>query len=190
MSLMAAGKREFFSLVVLDLKPLDFWPKGSSVNSPCWGWVGSLRMEASLLWTCCGRCSAVRALEFWWSAVLYTLCRCLRSKAEAVPDGGTAGQDYLNNAAVEVGEDLRWHAKLPQPPQNIHLLLDPFTSCLVVFEWPSEVITDVDAQVSDAAHPLLLKLSDVQWPMRPLLLPHVNLGWAINRQNRLIQVFG
>ena len=50
-SLMAVEKKESFSLVVLDLTPLYLQPEGRSGNSPCWGWVGSLRMEAALLRT-------------------------------------------------------------------------------------------------------------------------------------------
>lgn len=42
----------------------------------------------------------------------------VQSRSAAVTDGDTAGQDALNNAA-EVAEDLRRHAKLPQPPQKI-----------------------------------------------------------------------
>ena len=47
----------------------------------------------------------------------------VQSRSAAVPDGDTAGQDALNNAAVEVSEDLRRHAKLPQPPQGVPPLL-------------------------------------------------------------------
>ena len=43
----------------------------------------------------------------------------VQSRGAAVPDGDTAGQDALNNAAVEVSEDLRRHAKLPQLPQEV-----------------------------------------------------------------------
>ena len=50
-SLMAVGKKEFFSLVGLDLTPLYLQNEGRSVNSPCWGWVGASRMEVTLLWT-------------------------------------------------------------------------------------------------------------------------------------------
>ena len=69
-------------------------------------------------------------------------------------------------------EDLRWHAKLPQPPQKLQPLLCPLYQLRGV-EWPSEVLTDVDAQVFEAAHPLYFKLPDVQWLMRSPLLPHV-----------------
>lgn len=50
-SLMAAGKKEFFSLEVLHFTLLYLRPEGRSVNSPWWGWEGSLRMEATLLVT-------------------------------------------------------------------------------------------------------------------------------------------
>ena len=50
----------------------------------------------------------------------------VRNRSAAVPDGDTAGQDALNSsAAVEVAEDLRRHAKLPQPPQKMQPLLGP-----------------------------------------------------------------
>ena len=45
------GKKEFFSVVVLELTLRYLWPESRSVNHPCWGWVGSLRMEATVLWT-------------------------------------------------------------------------------------------------------------------------------------------
>ena len=58
----SCGRR--LSLAVLDLTLLYLWPEGRSVNRPCWGWVGSLRIEAALLWTpkpyqsyCWSRCS-------------------------------------------------------------------------------------------------------------------------------------
>ena len=49
-----------------------------------------------------------------WSPAdhLGSLYHSLQSKAAAVPDSDTAGQDALNNAAAEVAEDLRRHAKL------------------------------------------------------------------------------
>ena len=97
----------------------------------------------------------------------------VQSRSAAVPDGDTAGQDALNNAAVEDAENLRQHAKLPQPRQKIQPLLGPLYQLCGV-EWPSEVITDLDAQVFKAAHPLYFKLPDVQWPMRSPLLPHVH----------------
>ena len=50
----------------------------------------------------------------------------------SVPDGDTAGQDALNTTVVEAAEDLRQHAKLPQPPQDIQPLLGLFTSCVVL----------------------------------------------------------
>ncbi len=50
-SLMAEGKKEFLNLEVLHFTHLYLRPEGRSVNSPCCGWVGSLRMEAALLWT-------------------------------------------------------------------------------------------------------------------------------------------
>ena len=50
-SLMAVGQKEFYSLEVLDLKLLYLRPEGINQESPYWGWVGSLRMEAALLWT-------------------------------------------------------------------------------------------------------------------------------------------
>ena len=61
---------------------------------------------------------------------LRSLCNTLQAFAvqsisAAVQDGDTAGQDALNNAAVEVAEDLRRNAKLPQPPQKIQPLLGP-----------------------------------------------------------------
>ena len=49
----------------------------------------------------------------------------VHSRSAAVPHGDTGGQDALNNAAVEVAEVLRRHAKLPQPPQKIQPLLGP-----------------------------------------------------------------
>ncbi|MCI4387673.1 hypothetical protein PGIGA_G00076990 [Pangasianodon gigas] len=49
--LMAEGKKEFLSLEVLHFTLLYLRPEGRSVNSPYCGWVGSLRMEAALLWT-------------------------------------------------------------------------------------------------------------------------------------------
>ena len=48
----------------------------------------------------------------------------VQSRSAAVPDSHTAGQDALNNGAVEVAEDLRRHAKLPQPPQKVQPLMD------------------------------------------------------------------
>ena len=45
------GQKECFSLVVLGLTLVYLWPEGRSVNRPCWEWVGSLRMEAAILWT-------------------------------------------------------------------------------------------------------------------------------------------
>ena len=42
----------------------------------------------------------------------------VQSRSAAAPDCDTAGQNALNNAVVEVAEDLRRHAKLPQPPQE------------------------------------------------------------------------
>ena len=56
----------------------------------------------------------------------------VQSRSAAVPDGGTAGQDALNIAAVEVAEDLRRHAKLPQPPQKMQPCWALFTSCVVL----------------------------------------------------------
>ena len=50
-SLMAVEKKELFSLLVLDLTLLYLWPEGRSVSSPCSGWLESLRMEETLLWT-------------------------------------------------------------------------------------------------------------------------------------------
>ena len=63
-SLMAAGKKEFFSLVVLDVTPLYLWPEGRSVRS--------LRMEAAFLWTlskcmCFSRSNRLRTTEYSWS---------------------------------------------------------------------------------------------------------------------------
>ena len=115
-----------------------------------------------------------------WSPgdLLRSLYHCLQafvvqSRSAAISDGDTASQDALNNAAVEVAEDLRRHARLPQPPQKIQPLLGPLYQLCDV-EWPSEVITDVDAQVFKAAHPFYFKLLDVQWLMRSPLLPHVH----------------
>ena len=68
-SLKAVGKKEFFSLVLLDLTLLYLWPEGRSVNRSCWGWVEALRMEAALLWTLRCRCSAEKAVESWWSSL-------------------------------------------------------------------------------------------------------------------------
>ena len=68
-SLKTVGKKEFFSLVLLDLTLLYLWPEGRSVNRSCWGWVEALRMEAALLWTLRCRCSAEKAVESWWSSL-------------------------------------------------------------------------------------------------------------------------
>ena len=97
----------------------------------------------------------------------------VQSGSAAVPDGDTAGQDALNNGAVEVSEDLRRHAKLPQPPQEVQPLLG-FLNQLCGVECPSEVVADVDAEVLEAAHPLYFKLPDEQWPMRTPFLPQVH----------------
>jgi len=62
----------------------------------------------------CGcRCSAERGVESWWSSQL--------SLPLSVPHRD--GQDALNNAAVEIPEDLSRHVKLPEPPQKIQPLL-------------------------------------------------------------------
>ncbi len=50
-SLMSEGKKEFLKMEVLRFTLLYLRPEGRSVNGPCCGWVGSLRMEAALLWT-------------------------------------------------------------------------------------------------------------------------------------------
>ena len=60
--------------------------------------------------------------------LLCSLYQSLQSSAvqirsAAVPGGDTAGQEALKNAAVDVSEDLRRHAKLPQPPQEVQPLL-------------------------------------------------------------------
>ena len=47
---MTVGKKEFFSVAVLDLTLLYLQPEGGGVNSLSWGWVESLRMEAALRW--------------------------------------------------------------------------------------------------------------------------------------------
>ena len=96
-----------------------------------------------------------------------------RDVTAAIPDGDTASKEALNNAAVEFTEDLRWHAKLPQPPQKIQPLLGPLYQ-VCGGEWPNEVITDVDFQVFEAALSLYFKLLDVQWPMRSPFLPFVH----------------
>lgn len=43
------GETESFSPESLHIKILYLWPEGRNVNSSCWGWVGSLRVEAALL---------------------------------------------------------------------------------------------------------------------------------------------
>ena len=97
----------------------------------------------------------------------------VQGRSAAAPDGDTTGQDALNIAAVEVAEDLRGHAKVPQPPQKIQPLLGLLYQLCGV-ECPRDVLTDVVAHLFEAAHPLYFKLPDVQWLMRSPLLPHVH----------------
>ncbi len=74
-SLMPEGRKDILNLEVLHFTFLYLRPEGWS--SPCRGWVGSLRMEAALLWT-----------------------------SVTIPHGDAAGQDALNNTVVEVVENL------------------------------------------------------------------------------------
>ena len=77
----------------------------------------------------------------------------VHSSSAAIPHCDTAGQAALNNAAVEVAEYLRRHAKLPQPSQQIQLPLGLLNQLCGV-EWLNEVLIDVDAQVFKTAHHL------------------------------------
>lgn len=89
----------------------------------------------------------------------------VHSSGAAIPHGDAAGQDALNDAAVEVAEDLRRHARFPQPTQEVQPLLRPLNQLCGV-EWPGEVLTDV--------HPLHFKPPDEQWLLRSPLFPHVH----------------
>jgi len=77
----------------------------------------------------------------------------------AVPHSDATGQDALNNAAVEIPEDLSRHAKLPEPSQKIQLLLSLLHQ-LCGFHCSGGVIADVHPKVFEGAHPLHRKLSD------------------------------
>ena len=99
------------------------------MNSPCWGWMGSSEdggnssVDSVVVnalqrghWSSCDLlCSLYHSLQVF----------AVQSRSAALPDSDTTSQDALNNAAVEVAEDLRRHAKLPKPPQKIQLLLGP-----------------------------------------------------------------
>lgn len=76
-----------------------------------------------------------------------------------------AGQDTFDDAAADVAEDLRRHAKLPQPPQRVQPLLGPLDQLRGV-QCPDEVLTNVNAQGHEAAQVLHFQLLHVQWPMR------------------------
>uniref|UniRef100_A0A3B3TC98 TNFR-Cys domain-containing protein n=1 Tax=Paramormyrops kingsleyae TaxID=1676925 RepID=A0A3B3TC98_9TELE len=67
-SLIVVGKKELFSRDVLDFTLLNLRPEGRSVNSPCWGCVGSLRMEADeyeINGICCRKCSPGKSHYTW-----------------------------------------------------------------------------------------------------------------------------
>lgn len=83
------------SLVVLQATILYVLPEDIYLKSLCWGWVGSLIMMQSLLWT------------------LRWYCRC--------PAGVRAVlflqyQTGMQLVRMEICEGPRRHAKLPQPP--------------------------------------------------------------------------
>ena len=151
-----SGEKMFLSLVVLHFTLLYLRPERKSVNSPYWGWVGSLMMEV-----------VVDALQRGdWSpddplGCLYHSLQAfaVHDSGTAVPHGDATGQDALNNAAVEIPEDLSRHAKLPEPPQKIQPLLSLLHQLCGV-HCPGEVLADVHPQVFEGAHPLHRKLSD------------------------------
>ncbi len=87
----------------------------------------------------------------------------------AIPHSDAAGQNALNNTAVEVAEDLRWHAK----PWEVQPLLC-FLNQLGGVECPGEVLADVDPQVSKAVHPFYFKISDKQCLVSSSVLSHVH----------------
>lgn len=102
---MAVGKKEFLSLVVLHFILLYLRSEGRSENRPCWGCVGSVMMEAALLWTLplcregCGDlgCGLYHSLQAF----------AVSHDGAAVPHSDARGQDGLNNTSGEVAEDLR-----------------------------------------------------------------------------------
>lgn len=87
-----------FLNLVLLFRLLYFLPEGRRVNGPCWGCVGSL--------------DAGRGLD----------CRA------AGPHSDAAGQDGLNNAAVE---------------DAVEHLVTCCTSCVLLWD-PGEALADVD----------------------------------------------
>lgn len=78
-----------------------------------------------------------------------------------MPHYDVAGQEALSYAAAEAEE-----CRTSTAPEKIQSLLSPLNQLCAV-KCPGEVLTDVDAHVFKAAHPLHLKL--VGSP----LLPHV-----------------
>ena len=118
-------KEIIFTLVVLDLTLLYLQPEGRSVNRPCWGWVGSLRVETAVDFAVVDVLQRGQWSPGIFSTVFNTLCRRLQSTAEVLPYQAVIQQDAFNNVAVEVGENLWQHTKLPQPPQKMQPLLGP-----------------------------------------------------------------
>lgn len=106
---MAVGKEEFFSLEVLHFTRLYLRSESRSVNRPCRGCVGSLRMEAVLLWTVV--VDALQRGQWSTGVLLSSLHHSLQSLAvhgssAAVPHGDATGQVALYSTGVEVAEDL------------------------------------------------------------------------------------
>lgn len=84
-----------------------------------------------------------------------------------MPHYDVAGQEALSYAAAEAEE-----CRTSTAPEKIQSLLSPLDQLCAV-KCPGEVLTDVDAHVFKAAHPLHLKLLDENWPVGSPLLPHV-----------------
>ena len=93
------------------------------MNSPCWGWSAVVNTLQRGQWS---------PADLFHSRHHSLQEFVVHSRSTAVPDGDIAGQDALNNAAVEVAEDPRRHVKLPQPLQKIQPLLDPLYQLCVV----------------------------------------------------------
>lgn len=104
--------------------------------------------------------SARSAVPVILCAVFTTRCRALRSFAVLLPNQTRVTEDALNCASVEVAEDYTWHAKLPQPSQEIQTLPGfPHQVCDVVR--PGEILRDFNSEKFKCGNSLHLSLSNV-----------------------------
>ena len=143
-SLIAVGKKEFFSLVLLDLTPLYIRPEGSSVISPSWGGRGS--------WGCRRLRSIAVVLPYYTVIQLVKMLSTMHHRgcwgSQATCQTSSASWVLLNSCVVlsdQVRSSLMWM------PRYLKLL----TSLLQAPGWivPDEVSSSSSCLLSPSSCP-------------------------------------